>query len=58
MNWDNEIELNSDGGKVLVTLGETHSLLTWELSKDDIEEFAAELIKWAEFSPTPILLGD
>ena len=56
MNWDNGIEVSGDGGKVLVTLGELHSLLTWELTKDDLEEFAGELIKWVELSPTPFSL--
>jgi hypothetical protein len=51
MNWDNGIEVSGDGGKVLVTLGELHSLLTWELTKDELEEFAGELIKWVELSP-------
>jgi hypothetical protein len=45
MNWYNAIEVSGDDGKVLVTLGELHSLLTWELSKDDLEEFAGEIIK-------------
>jgi hypothetical protein len=51
MNWDNGIEVSGDGGKVVVTLGELHSLLTWELSKDELEEFAGELIKWVELEP-------
>lgn len=51
MNWDNGVEVSGDGGKVLVTLGELHSLLMWELSKDELEEFAGELIKWVELQP-------
>ena len=58
MNWDNGIEISGDGGNVLVTLGELHSLLTWELSKDDVEEFAGELIKFTELSELLSLVSE
>ncbi|MCJ7645704.1 hypothetical protein MUO65_02185 [bacterium] len=51
MNWDNGIEVSGDGGKVLVTLGELHSILLENLTRDDLEEFAGEMIKFAVMEP-------
>ncbi len=59
MNWDQEIDLVGEGAaKVTITLDILEDLLTEQLSKDELEEFASELTKLAEFSPTPILLRD
>ena len=44
MNWDNGIEVNGDGGKVLVTLGELHRASTQAASQ-------------VSLSPAPCLLG-
>lgn len=54
MNWDKEIEVEGNEGiKAVVTVGELQSVLIGELTKDDLEEFAGELIKWVELSPAP-----
>ena len=46
MNWDQEIDLVSEGAaKVTMALEILHGLLTEQLSKEDLEEFAGELIK-------------
>ena len=59
MNWEQEIDFVGEGAaKVTVTLDILEDLLVEQLSKDEMEEFANELTKHAEFSPTPILLGD
>lgn len=49
MNWDREIEVEGNKGvKAVATLGEIQGLLMEELSREEAEEFAGELIKWAE----------
>ena len=54
MNWDKEIEVEGNEGiKAALTVGELQSFLMMELTKDELEEFAAELIKWVELTPTP-----
>jgi hypothetical protein len=51
MNWDQEIEIEIEKGvSTSLTIGEIESILMAELAKDDLEEFAGELIKWVEFS--------
>jgi hypothetical protein len=42
MDWDKEIEIN---GNVAVSVGELHSILLVSLTKDEMEEFAGEIIK-------------
>jgi hypothetical protein len=54
MNWDREIEVEG----VQVRLGELHSILLANLTKDELEEFAAEMIKFVELSPAPLLLEE
>jgi hypothetical protein len=59
MNWDAEVDIEGEGRvKLSVTLAEIHSLLLCSLTKGELEEFGGELIKYAKFSTTPILLGD
>lgn len=59
MNWDQEIDLVSEGAaKVTIALEILHGLLTEQLSKEELEEFASELIKSVDLSQVPILLGD
>jgi len=49
MNWDKEIEVEGkEGGKAVATLGDIQNSLMEELTREKAEEFAAELIKWAE----------
>ena len=59
MNWEQEIDLVSEGAaRVTIALEILHELLTEQLSKEELEEFAGELIKSVELSPVLILLGD
>jgi hypothetical protein len=45
MNWDAEVDIEGDGGvKVAVTLAEIQGLLLCNLTKDELEEFAWDLI--------------
>ena len=49
MNWDKEIEFEGkQGEKAVATLGEIQGMLMEELTREEAEEFAGELIKWAE----------
>jgi hypothetical protein len=51
--------LVSEGAaKVTIALDILHELLAEQLSKDELEEFAKELMRYANCSATPILLGD
>jgi hypothetical protein len=59
MYWNQEIEIDIGGGRLIsLTLEEIHELLTENLTKDKLEEFAGELIKWVELSPAPPSLLD
>jgi len=52
MNWDREIEVEGkEGEKAAVTIGDIQSILMADLTKDEVEEFAGELIKWVELQP-------
>ena len=45
MNWEQEIEIEGEGGiRVMATAGEIHNILMAALTRDEIEEFAGELI--------------
>lgn len=56
MNWDKEIEVQgNEGVKAAVTVGELQSVLMMELTKEELEEFAGELIKYAELPPPSLL---
>jgi hypothetical protein len=51
MNWAKDIEVEGkEGKKAEVSVGHIQDLLMAYLTKDEIEEFAGELIKWVEFS--------
>ena len=53
MNWDAEINIEGERGvKLSVTLAEIQSILLYSLTKDELEEFARELIRWVELSST------
>ena len=39
-------------------VAEAFDLLVSNLNKEELEEFAGQLIKFAELSPGPLLLGD
>jgi hypothetical protein len=46
MNWDKEMEIEVGKGEVVsVTVGEIHSILMAELTMDELEDFATELMK-------------
>ncbi len=47
MNWKEMIEV----GEEAFSLEEIQEALMASLSRDEMEEFAGELIKWAEFEP-------
>ena len=48
MYWNQEIEIDIGGGNLIsLTLDEIHELLREALTKDQLEEFAGELIKFA-----------
>jgi hypothetical protein len=52
MNWDQEIEIEAKNGiKGTVTVAEIQSLLMADLTREELEEFAGELIRWVEFQP-------
>jgi len=49
MKWDKEIELATEGAsKVTISLGILEEVLAEQLTKDEMEEFAGELIKRVE----------
>ena len=48
MDWDKEIEID---GTVAVSVGELHSILLENLTRDEMEEFAGEMIKAAVMEP-------
>jgi len=57
MNWDKEIEVESQSGKkAITTVGEIQGILLEELTKEEAEEFAGELIKVLG-SPRPADFG-
>jgi hypothetical protein len=47
MDWDSLIEVEG----VQVKLSELHSILLENLTRDDLEEFAGEMIKFAVMEP-------
>ena len=50
MNWEKEIELATEGtSKVTISLGILEEVLAEQLTKDEMDEFAGELIKRVEF---------
>ncbi len=52
MDWDKGIEVEGkEGKKAEVSVGDIQSLLMAYLTKDELEEFAGELIKFVELSP-------
>jgi hypothetical protein len=49
MNCDREIEAEGkEGEKVILTVGELHSLLLADLSQGDLGELAGELLSWLQ----------
>lgn len=49
MKWDKEVELATDGAaKVTISLGILGEVLAEQLTKDEMDEFAGELIKRVE----------
>jgi|GEM_PF-2656611 len=53
MNWNKEIEVESQSGtRAITTVGEIQDILLEELTKEEAEEFAGELIKGLS-SPRP-----
>jgi len=53
MNWDRGIEVEGkEGKKTEVTIRDIHSLLMADLTKEELEEFAGDLIKFVELSLT------
>ena len=48
MRWERQIEVADYRKKVLVSVGDILGFLQENLSKDEIEEFAKELITWVE----------
>jgi hypothetical protein len=53
MDWDMVIDIDINEKSGTLTLSQIFSELTANLGKDDIEEFADQLIKWVEIRPTP-----
>jgi hypothetical protein len=50
MNWDKEVEVEGNhGAKAVVTVGDLHSMLLGELTTDELEEFAEELVCPGQF---------
>jgi hypothetical protein len=50
MKWDKEIELATEGAsKVTISLGILEEVLAEQLTKDEMDEFAGELIRRVEF---------
>ena len=50
MNLEKEIELATEGAsKVTISLGILEEMLVEQLTKDEMDEFAGELIKRVEF---------
>ncbi len=55
MNWDLEIEVEGkEGVKATLTVADIHNALFNSLTRDDVEEFAGELIKAAVLSPVDL----
>jgi hypothetical protein len=50
MDWDKEVEVCGVGRKMLVTIGDILSTLMMDLTSDELEEFAGELIKFSELN--------
>ena len=59
MNWDREIEVEGNKGvRAELTVGDLQSVLMSEITKDEMEEFVQELVKFVELSPAPGLLEE
>lgn len=56
MDWHEELRIEVIERNLEVA--EAFDLLVSNLTKDELEEFAGELIKFAELSPAPLMLGD
>ena len=56
MDWHEELPIEVIERSLEVA--EPFDLLVSNLTKDELEGFAGELIKFAEFSPAPLLLGE
>ena len=48
MRWERQIEVADYRRKVFLSIGDILGLVQENLSKDEIEEFAKELIVWVE----------
>jgi hypothetical protein len=55
MDWKREIEIAGRAKRIFVPLEEIQSVLMMSLTRDELEEFAGELIKWCELSGTSLL---
>ena len=54
MNWDKEIELATEGAaKVTISLDILEEVLLEQLTREEMEILAGELIKFAEVFPSP-----
>jgi hypothetical protein len=55
MRWERQIEVADYRKKVLLSVGDMLSILQGSLSKSEMEEFAAEIIRCCELSETILL---
>ncbi len=55
MRWERQIEVADYRKKVLLSIGDILDILQGSLSKDEMEQFAAEIIRCCELSETSLL---
>ncbi len=55
MDWEKEIEVEGCKRKISLSIGEIQSVLMAELTKDELDGFAGELIQWLTLQPNPRL---
>jgi hypothetical protein len=59
MNWEKEIEVYAkDGKKTLVPLGDIEDILLDQLTKEEMEVLAGELIKFSELNKPLYLVSE
>lgn len=58
IDWEQEIEIAGKAKRIFVPREEIQNVLMMSLTRDELEQFASELIKFAELSPAPLLLED
>lgn len=55
MRWDRQIEVADYRKKVFLSVSDILGFLQENLSKNELEEFAAEIVKWCELSEVSLL---